>query len=405
MTDDISIPRAQATGIGCGARRLFLPAVLLAIALPLGCDDTGSGPADADADAVTEVDLAADADADPDVVPDGVEEADVEEEAETTPLTCEDHNGVETGSEMAGSGPTLIEYRAYMGADAPFEVLRVQIMGDNVGTVTPGVYELAGPDFETCEGCVSVLARGAVGPCAQFFYPVAGTIEITAVGDEGERFAGHLRDIQMAEFEILPDGIATEPLPGGQDWCIADYEFDRVATSTHDAICNRPTVPCLGENLLDFSLESCATGEMVSMSSLAAGNQALVFSMVTGWCPYCAEWMRALVGYQATYAGRGLAVAYVYGEDDTAGSPDAAECLAYAARYGADPNDFYLDHDGTYSFTTTTYAMWPWLATSDSLGLPWATIIDAETYEYVYTNQADPGNTRFESTMVGLLAP
>ena len=73
--------------------------------------------------------------------------------------------------------------------------------------------------------------------------------------------------------------------------------------------------------------------------------------------------------------------------------------------YGADPNDFYLDHDGTYSFTTTTYAMWPWLATSDSLGLPWATIIDAETYEYVYTNQSDPGNTRFESTMVGLLAP
>ena len=98
-------------------------------------------------------------------------------------------------------------------------------------------------------------------------------------------------------------------------------------------------------------------------------------------------------------------MAYVYGEDDAAGSPDATECLAYAARYGADPNDFYLDHDGTYSFTTTTYAMWPWLATSDSLGLPWATIIDAETYEYVYTNQSDPGNTRFESTMVGLLAP
>ncbi|MBI5498979.1 MAG: redoxin domain-containing protein [Deltaproteobacteria bacterium] len=386
----------------------LLPLLSLSLLLPLlpSCDSSPSSSPDADATAEVQPDSSADAD--PEVTPDVVEEAEVEEEAEADapPLLCSDHNGISADTEIAGSGATLIEYRGYIGTESPYQVLRVQIMGDNVGAVEPGVYDLAGTTFETCEVCVSVLAGCAVGPCAQFFYPLSGTVEITAVGDEGDHFAAHLSDLELAEFEILPDGIATEPLPGGEDWCIADYEFDLVAASTHDAICARPTVPCLGETLLDFSLESCATGELVPMSSLAAGNKALVFSMVTGWCPYCAAWMARMVGYQATYADQGLAAAYVYGENISGGPrPTLDDCLAYADRHGAAHEDFYLDHDGSYSFSTTTYAMWPWLVTSDTMGLPWATIIDAETWEYVYTNQADPDNSEFESTFLGLLAP
>jgi hypothetical protein len=389
--------------------------LLLAVGLP-ACDGSSSGTdvgvetggdVEAEAESVTEVPRdglgpeEAEPEVEPDVVPEVPEEAEAGGDGDLP--ACEHHSGVVADSEMAGSGPTLIEYRAYMGTEVPYEVLRVQIMGDNVGRVDPGVYDLAGTSYETCEVCVSILTDCAVGPCGHFLYPLAGTIEILAIGDEGERFAGRLAGIEMAEFEILPDGVGTEPLPDGDDWCIDDYEFDRIASSTHDAICDRPVVPCLGETLLDFSLESCATGEMVSMSSLAAGNQALVYSMVTGWCPYCGEWMATLTGYQTAHADDGLEVAYVYGEDDGGNSPSAAECLAYAARHGADPDDFYLDHDGTASFATTTFAMWPWLVTSETMSLPWTTIIDAETYEYVYTNQADPDNSEFESTMLGLL--
>jgi len=371
------------------------------------CDDDTAGPADAadaaDGDADVAPDAAdADADADADVSdddapPDGEPEADA-----PPPPVCADHNGVVADVEIAGSGATLIEYRAYMGSDVPYNVLRVQIMGDNVATAAPGVYDLAGTTYDTCTVCVSVLTDCRTGPCGRFFYPLAGTIELTAVGGPGEPFAGRLRNIEMAEFEILPDGIATEPLPDGDDWCIADYVFDRVASNSHDAVCERPTVPCLEETLLDFSLESCATGEMVAMSTLAAGRKALVYEMVTGWCPYCPASMDLMVGYQTTYGDAGLRVAYVYGESAASGQPTAAECLDYGARHGADPNSMFLDHDGTNSFVTTTWAMWPWTVESDTMGLPWNTIIDAETHQYVFTNQGTPP-VDFETVMLGLL--
>jgi hypothetical protein len=378
--------------------------VVLAAAWPAGCDDgNGHGTPDAAADVDLDVGIDADADAGGDAETSGDGALDVEAEADVPPVVCTVNNGISADVELAGSGPTLIEYRAYMGSEVPYEVLRVQISGDNVGTVGPGVYDLAGTTFSDCQVCVSILTGCYSGPCARFFYPVEGTIEITAIGGEGERFAGHLRGIRMAEFEILPDGIATEPLPGGDDWCIADHAFDMTAASNHDAICGRPTVPCLGETVLDFSLQNCSTGEMVAMSTLAAGKKALVYSMVTGWCPYCADWMTTLVGYQTTYADAGLEVAYVYGENTSGGpQPSLADCLGYAARHGADPNSFYVDHDGTYAFTTTTYAMWPWLVTSDTMSLPWSTIIDPATFEYVYTSQAAPPPD-FETVMLGLL--
>jgi hypothetical protein len=383
-------------------------AALLFALLALGglaCDNDTAGPTDdadgADADADVAPDAAdADADADgADAPPDGEPEADV-----PPPPLCTAHNGVTADVEIAGSGAALIEYRAYMGSAAPYDVLRVQIMGDNVAAAAPGVYDLAGTTYDTCTVCVSVLADCRIGPCGRFFYPTAGTIEITAVGGPGERFAGRLRNVEMAEFEILPAGIDTEPLPDGDDWCIADHEFDRVASNSHDAVCERPTVPCLDETLLDFSLESCATGEMVAMSTLAAGNKALVYTMITGWCPYCPAWMDTLVGYQTTYAAQGLRVAYVYGESAASGQPTAEECLDYGARHGADPNSMFLDHDGTNSFVTTTWAMWPWTVASDTMGLPWSTIIDAQTYQYVFTNQGTPP-VDFETVMLGLLGP
>jgi hypothetical protein len=289
-----------------------------------------------------------------------------------------------------------------MGTEMPYEVLRVQIFGENVASVEPGIYDLAGTTWEDCEVCVSILTGCFTGPCDKLFYPLTGTIEIIAIGGEGDRFAGRLHGIEMEEFDIVDGEIGTEPLTGGDDWCIPDYTFDITATSTHDALCGRPTIPCLEDRVIDFELENCATGEMVSMLSLAEGNQALVFSMITAWCPFCGPWMDTLVGYDTTYGDQGLEVAYVFGEDASQGSPDATECIQYAERHGADPRAFYLDHDGEFSFTTTTWAMWPWVADSDELALPWTTIVDAETLEYVYTSQADPP-LNFESTMLGLL--
>jgi len=124
--------------------------------------------------------------------------------------------------------------------------------------------------------------------------------------------------------------------------------------------------------------------------------------MVTGWCPYCADWMATVTGYQMLYGASGLKVAFVYGENVVDGPrPSADDCLEYAADHAADPNDFYLDHDGTYSFSTMTYAMWPWLATSDTMGLPWSTILDPATYQYVYTSE--DASRDFETVMLGLL--
>jgi hypothetical protein len=389
------------------SRLLRPPLALLAVLLwPPGCDDggptRGDGDADVDGDADADVDADVDVGGDADGDVDGDLDGDAYGDADVEALVCAVNNGVSADLELAGAGADLVEYRAYMGSEVPYEVLRVQIFGENVAAVGPGVYELAGTTFDDCEVCVSVLTGCYTGPCARIFFAVAGRIEITAIGGEGDRFAGHLEGIEMAEFEILADGIGTEPLPDGDDWCIPEHDFDMTATSTHDAVCGRPTVPCLDETLLDFELESCETGEMVSMTSLAAGNRALVFTMVTGWCPYCAEWMRTLGGYVTDYGSSGLSVAYVYGEDDAATAPDATECLGYAARYGADPSSFFLDHDGNYSFTTTTWAMWPWVVDSEELGLPWSTIVDAETLQYVFTSEAEPPPD-FETVMRGLL--
>lgn len=386
-------------------------ALVLSFAVGAGCgDDTGptdtAGDSGGEADVPGEAAADGDADVEPDVPGEAEAEGSADADADVAPdvpaPACEDHNGWTADVELAGSGDTLIEYRGYVGVAAPYEVLRVQIIGENVGRVRPGVYDLAGTSWEDCEVCVSILTGCASGPCERFFYPRAGTIEITAIGGVGERFAARLHGIEMVEYEILDSGIAPDPLPGGDDWCIADFAFDRTATSSHDAICGRPTVPCLDETVLDFALENCVTGELVWMTTLAAGRQALVYTMVTGWCPYCADWMTTMVGHQATYGPAGLTVAYVYGENVSAGPrPSLADCRNYATRHGANPDDFYLDHDGSYSLAATTYAMWPWTAPSDTMGLPWTTILDAETYQYVFTSEDHSRD--FETVLRGLL--
>lgn len=46
--------------------------------------------------------------------------------------------------------------------------------------------------------------------------------------------------------------------------------------------------------------------------------------------------------------------------------------------------------------------MGPWIQDSGALSLPWTTIIDAETSEYVYSSHAEPAMS-FETSLRGVL--
>jgi len=280
---------------------------------------------------------------------------------------------------------TGLTYQGVDGNANPLSALIIEIRSPN-GEVTPGVYDLAGTNFRSCEVCVLGL-RGCnpmTGLCAQRFYPREGQVEITALGaDAGERFTATLRGIDMVEVDIDPNSLRSFPVDNGDTWCNPEQAIDL-------EIAAQPAR--LRETVRDFSLQNCETEEFVSIYDLGATAKGLWFIATAGWCPACAEFVpnaiMAIGDIERQLGPDALKPVIILGENANYGRPTLNYCKSYAARYDQSAARFYIDHDGTGSFATTFQYIWPYPGEDGSFGLPWNALIRGRTFEYFYSDRS-----------------
>jgi hypothetical protein len=102
-------------------------------------------------------------------------------------------------------------------ADAPPDVLRIELLDASVGTFT-----LTGENYATCERCVLVFLE-CIAPdsCSKTLLAQSGTLEIAEANPDP---VGALRNVLFAEVTINPDFSSTL-VPDGQTYCVREFGF------------------------------------------------------------------------------------------------------------------------------------------------------------------------------------
>lgn len=189
-----------------------------------------------------------------------------------------DVNGFNAAAELSTYSGGLLKYEAYTSESFPMDRLTVQIYqgGTYNGPTTPGSYTLEnGPDsnYQTCGLCPLIFQYSTAGDADRTFYADTGTVEITTIGTVGGTFAATFHNLIFREVTIDWSSYLSTPVPGGQEWCLNGYTFNEPIEDESSA-CAYPGT-CLGDNVADFQVTSCETGNPVSAYSLASGMNAL----------------------------------------------------------------------------------------------------------------------------------
>lgn len=246
---------------------------------------------------------------------------------------------------------------------------------DGVG---PGSYDLAGATPETCDVCAFRLddCDASTQSCGTTVNALEGWVELST--SDASRLAGTLHNVAFGDAESCADG----------------FTFN---------VGILPEEPArIGDEVLDFQLTNCGTGEPMSVREIAGGREGFWFIATAGWCPACRQFIPEVLTMLETIDPMTLDVAFVVGENNEYLEPDVEFCRRYAQSYGASPDLFFIDHDGTYSFATTFSYLWPYPTEDGAFGLPWNAIIDGNTFEYLYS---DGAGLDLQATLDEILAP
>ena len=321
----------------------------------------------------------------PDVIEE-VEEETHEEEVEDGDCSKNGYTAVREGATVVSFG---LQYQAHNAEEDPHDKMMVQIYTDFDGPTEPGTYDLNGINYKDCGLCLMANSDCNGDSCDKTFYAEQGSVTITSLGGLGDNFAAEFHNVVFDEVTIGSDYVST-PVPGGETWCVDGFAFDSPISDYTEQVCSQEDINCVGETIPDFSLMNCRTGRLASMYDVAEGKKAMWFVMTAGWCSACHAWIPQVMNLDDQYSDDGLEVIYVLGENDNEGEPTLAYCREYANRYTEDVQRFYIDHDGESSYAASFAALWPYIDSNGMFGLPFNAIIDAETKEYRYADNA-PG--------------
>ncbi|MFN3202754.1 MAG: hypothetical protein ACE366_30460 [Bradymonadia bacterium] len=283
----------------------------------------------------------------------------------------------------------------YIGIDdrfnGPISFISVEV-GD---TVEAGSYDLAGTNFNDCEVCVYAAQGCGENGCEKIFYADEGSVEITGFDGPGGQWQANFNNTIFTEVDLGPGNVST-PVDGGETFCMADQAFD----VTLPSLVNHP-VP-------NFELQNCATGEFESMHDIVGDIPALWIVLSAGWCSACHQFIPNVMLPTAQARPDAIKPIIIVGEDDNFGPVDLDFCERYASRYeayDADLSMFYIDHDGTSSFSTMFANMWAYFGPNGEFGLPWNGLIRGGDNVYFYgdgaSGQGREGLTDALNTLIG----
>ncbi len=269
-------------------------------------------------------------------------------------------NIIDPAFELGGRRDGATYYYASEEPSSGFMVWYVEVADG----VEPGTYDLADQPPGRCDICVYALDNcdASTQSCSEQIDATEGSIELTAVSTA--RLAGTLHNVKFGSS----DGL-----------CADDHSFDVAVAPDEPAT--------IGDQMLDFQLLNCGTGEMMSMQELASNTKGFWFVGTAGWCPACRRFLPQVLDILDQVDPSVLDVAFVVGEDDSYNEPDLDFCRRYADRYGAPYDLFFIDHNGTFSFATLFQFLSPHSGPNGQFGLPWNGIVRGDQdFEYVYSD-------------------
>ncbi|MCU0662389.1 MAG: peroxiredoxin family protein, partial [Myxococcota bacterium] len=199
-----------------------------------------------------------------------------------------------------------VEYLGFSSDSMPYDQLVVRMKMVEMRYPEAGTYALEGADLSTCTNCVIAGKSCSNDGCEKLYVGTFGDIVAQSVGPYKKAMKGILSGVIMEEVEQDPNTGVTSVKPGGDVWCLDNFEYDATVLSFADGTCPRPGINCVGETVPDFTMTSCDSGQDVSMAELTQDKKAVLYVLVTGWCYYCTEWMPEVVPYAEALLESGL---------------------------------------------------------------------------------------------------
>jgi hypothetical protein len=274
-------------------------------------------------------------------------------------------------------------------------ILSVASYADWAGPTSPGSYSLDGINYADCGLCLILSAECDGTSCAKTFYADAGDVDIDAIGfGEGEQFSGMLRDVVFTEVTIDAESFVSTPVPGGETWLIDDFAFNGFVSSAPQAgECDSGRFDCIGETVSSFELQSCATGEFVNIQDLNADADGTWMVLTAGWCSACHTWIpQVFDAIGADLSEFNINLMVILGEDTGGNAPTLDYCEGYGNQYGEGLANFYIDNNGSQSYSTVFENVWIYPGDDGSFGLPWNGMFRGGSGEYVYADGAGVGD-------------
>jgi thiol-disulfide isomerase/thioredoxin len=268
-----------------------------------------------------------------------------------------------------------------------------------MGPITLGTYSFDGINYADCGLCLLAYVNCDGSSCEKTLYAEEGSVEISEIGFEtGDTFSAQLNGVVFREVEIDPSTYQSTVIPDGDTWCFDGFEFTQeVAIPEPPAPAECPdSANCIGAEIPDYQLMSCATGEMVSAHSLMDTQEKGLWMVLTAsWCSACRQFIPEVRNTESELETNGVHVIYVMGENTDYLEPSLMECQQYANVYGEGALDrFYIDFSEGAAFRSTFDAMWPYTGPMGEFGLPWNGMVRSGmyNYEYVYADGSGVGD-------------
>ena len=274
-------------------------------------------------------------------------------------------------------------------------ILSVASYADWAGPTSPGSYSLDGINYADCGLCLILSAECDGTSCAKTFYADAGDVDIDAIGfGEGEQFSGMLRDVVFTEVTIDAESFVSTPVPGGETWLIDDFAFNGFVSSAPQAgECDSGRFDCIGETVSSFVFQSCATGEFVNIQDLNADADGTWMILTAGWCSACHTWIpQVFDAIGADLSEFNINLMVILGEDTNGDAPTLDYCEGYGNQYDEGLANFYIDNNGSQSYSTVFENVWIYPGDGGSFGLPWNGMFRGGSGEYVYADGAGVGD-------------
>lgn len=314
-----------------------------------------------------------------------------EDTGTTVPEGC-DRGPIVVQNAYVRSDGSNATYQGVSASSAPYDLISIQSLADWDGPTTAGTYSLDGINYLDCGLCLLAYSDCTDDGCDKTFYADAGDVTIDAIGfGEGEEFSGSFTDVVFREVTISEDYVST-PVEGGETWCMDGFTFEGFAQAPAPAgECDPNLYDCIGENMSELSLQNCETEEMVDVMALNAEHDGTWMILTAGWCTACHQWLPQVFGTLDTeLSDYDLNVMIVLGENQSGNQPTLEYCRQYAAQYDHPVGNFYVDHDGEYSYATVFGNIWIYPSAEGAFGLPWNGMFRGDSGEFVYADGADP---------------